>query len=41
MEYTTLSLAQVPDGLDAVATDVQSSFGTLDAQAPGFPAGVS
>ena len=32
MEYTTLSLAQVLNGLDAVATDVQSAFGNLDAR---------
>ena len=31
MEYTTLPLAQVQAGLDAVAADVQVSFGQLDA----------
>lgn len=32
MEYTTLSLAQVQAGLDAVAPDVQAAFGRLDAR---------
>ena len=32
MEYTTLSLAQVQSGLDAVAADAQSTFGRLDAR---------
>jgi GNAT superfamily N-acetyltransferase len=32
MEYTTLSLAQVLAGLDAVATDVRTAFGSLDAR---------
>lgn len=32
MDYTTLSLAQVLAGLDAVATDTQATFGRLDAR---------
>jgi hypothetical protein len=32
MEYTTLSRAQVLSALDAVAADVQSAFGNLDAR---------
>jgi hypothetical protein len=32
MEYTTLSLAQVLAGLDAVAADVRTAFGVLDAR---------
>ena len=32
MDYTTLSLAQVQTGLDAVAADAQATFGRLDAQ---------
>lgn len=30
MDYTTLSLAQVQAGLDAVGTDTQTTFGRLD-----------
>ena len=32
MDYTTLSLAQVQAGLEAVATDAQAMFGRLDAR---------
>ena len=32
MDYTTLPLAQVQAGLDAVAADAQSAFGVLEAQ---------
>jgi hypothetical protein len=32
MEYTTLTLAQVRAGLDAIPADVQAAFGRLDAR---------
>jgi hypothetical protein len=32
VDYTTLSLAQVQAGLEAVATDTQAAFGRLDAR---------
>ena len=32
MDYTTLSLAQVQAGLEAVATETQATFGRLDAR---------
>jgi hypothetical protein len=32
VDYTTLALAQVKAGLEAIATDAQATFGGLDAR---------